>query len=87
MRGARRSLRRWQKVNKGKIFSRQNAVDSIKAERSLAIEKIRDMGVAKAGDASEVRSGEKTPINAPQDFKAKTFMELFQIHAGTVTLS
>ncbi len=79
---SRNGIQRWwsrhflggQKVEDGKMLCRQHTIHAVEAQRPLAIEEVRDVGVAESCGASQTGTGKKAASHASQDFKAEVFM-------------
>ena len=73
-----------QKIRDGKQLRLKYAVQSLKTEHALFAKEVRDVCLAEASLVREHRSGENTAINSPNEFQAKPFMELREIHVWKI---
>jgi hypothetical protein len=61
-------------------LSREDTVESVEGERTLAIQEVGDMRLAEAGLPSEASSSESAEFNAVDQFEAEVFVKILKIH-------
>ena len=64
----------------GEFLGGKDAVESLERERALAIQKIRDVSLLKARLLGETGTGERSPLDAAQQFESEQFVEILEVH-------
>lgn len=62
------------------ILCGEDAIETVEREGSLAVEEVRDVGLAKAGLLSEARAGEGVVADAADEFEAKVLVQIGEVH-------
>ncbi len=64
----------------GDLLRGEDAIEALERERAFAIEEVGDMSLLKARLLGQPGAGERSPLDAAEEFEAKQFVEVVKIH-------
>ncbi len=62
------------------ILCGEDAIETVEREGSLAVEEVRDVGLAKACLLGEARTGEGVVADTADEFEAKVLVQIGEVH-------
>lgn len=82
--------RRWagrsgKKIGDGEHLGGENTVHTSEAEGAFAVEKVRDVGLAKSCLPSEQRTCKSTAVDAPEQFQTEPLVQFREVHSFQVS--
>lgn len=64
----------------GELLGGEDAIKAIEREGAAAVEEVRNVGLAEAGELGEAGSGEGAGLDAAREFLTEEFMEIGKVH-------